>query len=508
MSSRNLEMELEKFREEARGKAILEGRIGEFRQDGYYNLLTKYGTSQDSNRSYQYRSEDTPPDMEMTRMYESNGLFAKIIDRPAEEAMKHGYDFSSLGKLEDMVTDRLEELDWDSNVITALKWQRLYGGAIIVMITNDGRGLEEPLDWKRFRAIEELRVYERAIVQPDYSSLYSLYSPDRGVPYDQPEYYDVFSVYGSFRVHYSRCLIFQNGKLPQYTSNSLYRFWGIPEYVKIKDALQQTIVTHENGVKLLERSVQAIYKMKGLAAKLATAAGEDMVLSRLQLIDMARNFMNSIAIDNDGEDYNYVNAQMSGVKDIIDSTCNLLSAVTDMPQTILFGRSPAGENSTGTSDLENYYNMVERIQKNNLKKNTRTVVNMLLKQLIAEGEISGELPKFKIEFAPLWSLSDQEQANVDSVKANTEAIKANTANVYVGMGALDPEEVRAALARSEDYEIEDILSPGDGEELPEDLFNPPEKHDVPDEAMEASDNAKDNEKSVNMAQEPEKEAGT
>ena len=60
------------------------------------------------------------------------------------------------------------------------------------------------------------------------------------------------------------------------------------------------------------------------------------------------------------------------MKDVIDTTCNMLSAVTNIPQTILFGRSPAGENSTGDSDFENYYNYIERIQKLMLKKNVRT----------------------------------------------------------------------------------------------------------------------------------------
>ena len=41
----------------------------------------------------------------------------------------------------------------------------------------------------------------------------------------------------------------------------------------------------------------------------------------------------------------YKTVTFSGVNDIIDATCNMLSAVTNIPQTKLFGRSPAGENS-------------------------------------------------------------------------------------------------------------------------------------------------------------------
>ena len=207
-------------------------------------------------------------------------------------------------------------------------------------------------------------------------------------------------------MHRSRCLVFRNGRLPEQTSNALYRFWGVPEYVRIKRALRECITSHEDGVKLLERSVQAIYKMKNLSNLLSTEDGENKAIQRLQVIDMARGILNSIAIDVDGEDYDFKTLQMSGVKDVIDATCNMLSAVTNIPQTILFGRSPSGMNSTGESDMENYYNMVENIQKQNMKKNARIVIELVLKQGKLDGSIS-DAPKFKMKFAALWSMSQQ-----------------------------------------------------------------------------------------------------
>lgn len=37
----------------------------------------------------------------------------------------------------------------------------------------------------------------------------------------------------------------------------------------------------------------------------------------------------------------------------------MLSAVSEIPVTILFGRSPCGQNATGDSDFEQYYSMVQ-----------------------------------------------------------------------------------------------------------------------------------------------------
>lgn len=459
-----------------RGAVIIEQTQDQFRQDGYTNLLNKYGTAQDNSMAYSYEQEPVTTDLELIRLYEGNGLFTKIIDRPSEEAVKHGFDIDYGDEdIAEYVDDRLDELEFEDKFATAEKWARLYGGAIIVMLCDDGGGLEEPLDWSKVTTIEELRVFERAIVQEDYTSLYHFHFFDslkNKKPFGQPEYYHVYSTYGYFTVHYSRCLIFRNGRLPEQTTNSIYRYWGMPEYVKINRALRECITSHEDGVKLLERSVQAIYKMKNLAQLLSTDAGEDKVLQRLQVIDMARGILNSIAIDTDGEDYDFKSLPMSGVKDVIDATCNMLSAVTNIPQTILFGRSPAGMNSTGESDLENYYNMVENIQKQNMKSNARTVIDLILKQGLIEGKIP-EIPKYKMKFAALWSMSETERADVSQKNAQTEQVKAQTAQVYIDSGVLDPSEVRKSLANEGEFDIEEVISEEDLI-LPEDTFSPTE----------------------------------
>ena len=461
-----------------RGSAIIDGKQDNLRQDGYTNLLNKYGTSQDNSMAYSYEQEPITIDMELIRLYEGNGLFSKIIDRPAEEAVKHGLDIDyGDDKIADYVEEKLDELDFEDKFATAEKWARLYGGSIIVMLCDDGGSLEDPLDFDKVKSIEELRVFERAIVQEDYQGLYQskMIFKNGDLPIGQPEYYRINSIYGSFAVHYTRCLIFRNGRLPEQTTNSVYRHWGMPEHVKIKQALRECMTSHSNGTKLLERSVQAIYKMKHLAQLLSSDEGEGKVLQRLQVIDMARGILNSMAIDADGEDYDFKTLQMAGVKDVIDTTCNMLSAVTNIPQTILFGRSPAGMNSTGDSDFENYYNMVENIQKQNMKANARTVIDLILRQGFLNGDIS-DIPRFKVKFAALWSLSDAEQADIEQKKAQTAQIKAQTAQAYIDAGVLDPTEVRKSLALTGDFNIEELIDE-DEIELPPDSINDIEKTD-------------------------------
>ena len=472
------EDEAERRRLNERGREILRrksGAVRPHREDGYVNLLNKYGTKQDNSEAYKFEREPVIPDMQLTGLYEGNGLFSKIIDTPAEEALKHGFDLNlKSDELNAFVEDALDDLEWEEKAATAIKWARLYGGALIVMLIDDGRGLEEPVDWEHIRSIDELRVYERSIVQPDYTSLYQQDYGGKGVgnrvsKFGQPEYYYVSSIYGSFKVHESRCLVFRNGVLPEQTSNATYLFWGMPEYVRIRRALRETVTAHTDSVKLLERSVQAIYSMKGLASLLTTDDGENQVLKRLNVIDTARGILNSLVIDADGENYDFKTFQFSGVKDVIDATCNMLSALTNIPQTILFGRSPAGMNATGDSDFESYYNFVEKIQRLMLKRNLRTLLDVVFRAGIASGDVTEE-PDYKLEFNPLWSLSDTEQATVDQTKAQTALVKAQTAQTYVDMQALDPTEVRRRLASDEEFDVEDIISEDDEDDLVQSLL--------------------------------------
>ena len=246
-----------------------------FRSDGYRNMLNKVGTAQDNAQAWGYSESAYASDMELAKLYETNGLFAKIIDRPSEDAMAKGLDLSDLGEdLAKEVQKRLTALNWTETAVTAEKWSRLFGGAIGVLLVDDGRGIDEPLDYSKAKKIEEIRVFERAIVQPDYTALFSYSFYDMGlkedVPWGQPVYYNVYSVYGQFRVHYTRCLIFKSGIQPEYINNGMYRFWGVPIYSKIKDAMRETITAHHDGTRLLERSVLGVYKMHNLSSMLAT----------------------------------------------------------------------------------------------------------------------------------------------------------------------------------------------------------------------------------------------
>ncbi len=469
----------EKLLEKQTGHHAVRPSNKAFNQDGFVNLLTNYGTSRDSSEHYFYESEDPIMDDELERFYEGNGLFSRIIDLPAEEAVKHGFEIKDLadGSVKDFFDECFDELDWDENCMTAVKWARLFGGSIAVMLIDDGGKLEDELNWKNIKSIDDIKVYDRSLVVPDYTNIYLDNANDpsgvRGSRLGMPKSYMVTSKYGTFTVHESRCLIFQNGVLPERSTNEIYQMWGVPEYIRIHRAIRDVEIAHGIAPKMLDRSIQAIYKMQNLALEMSTEEGEANILKRLQIIDLARGLLNSIVLDAEGEDYDFKSFSFTGVSDVINTTCNYLSAITNIPQTVLFGRSPAGMNSTGDGDMENYYNYVERIQKRMIKRNLRYLLAIVGQAGLHTREID-EVPPIKVEFNSLWSMTENEKVALDLQKAQVAQTNANTAQVYIQNQVIDPQEVRKKLADDGDFDIETMLDEYTDEELEE---NAPKSED-------------------------------
>ena len=131
-------------------------------------------------------------------------------------------------------------------------------------------------------------------------------------------------------------------------------------------AINRCETAQATGLNALERLSTALIKFENLAAMLQSNEGTELVQKRLDIIDLARNILNTIAIGNN-DDYQVFNIPLTGIPDLLDSFGLYICGLTGIPFTVLFGRSPAGLNSTGAGDLENYYNMVAGIQRRQLK---------------------------------------------------------------------------------------------------------------------------------------------
>ena len=413
--------------------------------DNYMNAMFGQGFRWTDPFANYKQGIDFVSDQQCSHLYTYNGIAKAIIDIPADEAMRTGFEIETETNEEELnkaICSHCEDLMVQDKFSEALAWADLYGGSLIVVLADDGRRIDEPLNYDGLRRIEKLKVFDRTNV------VGSIQYQDASAPQymDVEQYY--INTFGSnpMWVHESRVLRFDGGRLPLYQRN-LRLGWGAKRFESIKAEIDRYCNGNEYALQALTRLSQDVLKLDGLTNILATEGGDAAVQKRMHMIDMVRSMMNSIAIDGTDE-YERKGLSLTGIKEIIEQFEIALCSCTGIPATKLFGRSPAGMNATGKADLENYYNMVANIQKNKVKPNLVRLIEMIG----ACSEYNIKLPDvWHVEFEPLWSMSKAEKADVEKTKADAQRQKADAIFNLINAQVLDATEARATLAEEKDY---------------------------------------------------------
>lgn len=215
----------------------------------------------------------------------------------------------------------------------------------------------------------------------------------------------------------------------------------------------------------MDKVSTSLLKLEGLSNLLTREDGTQAVIRRLELIDYSRRINGSVAVDKEDE-YGIFNIPLTGLTDIIQEFEQALCAVTGYPFTVLFGRSPAGMNSTGKSDLQIYYDTVRRIQRRKIRPALEYLVRLI--QLSKEGPTNGkELEKWSIKFKAIEPLNDLEQANVDKTQAEVRAAVVKLVFDLVDNQLLDATQARKYLKERGDIPVTESELDLDDEETEE-----------------------------------------
>lgn len=397
------------------------------REDGaYLNTFMSVGNSRDRTAYTRATAPLILGQQQLEWLYTGDGFARKIIDVPAAEMIRAGYDIEGVED-DDLVMAALEDIGAMEIVAKALKWANLYGGALIVALLDDGAtDLTEPLNPERIRAVDQLRVYDRW-----QTSRMQKYTDPADRRFGKTAVYQISPLIGTpYQVHESRCIPVDGVDVPDRVRDE-NDGWGNSRLQQCWDQLTRFNLSHGWANSLLERAQQAIHGIPGLTDVLRSPGGTALVQNRINAVDMARSVNNTIVIDA-AESYDLKSTSLAGVSDLIDRFSLALSAVTGMPEALLFGRAPGGLNSTGKSDLENWHAYVGQQQ--------RTVLLPILDRLVAwELYAQGRYTEdYLIEFNPLSVPSEKEMVE-------TRLNKAKIHEIYVNMQALDATEVRSAI---------------------------------------------------------------
>lgn len=353
----------------------------------------------------------------LNSLYRNHWIVRKIVDVIPEDMCKNWIKLKTqvapeqLSKLEKV----MRRTQTKARILEGLKWGRLYGGAAgIILIDGESNYMEDPLDYRFIMpgSYKGLLILDRwSGISPETELVSDITSPDFGLP----KYYQMTLQDGRMlRVHHSRVLRFTGNTLPLWEAWAEQQ-WGASVVEAVFDELKKRDNTSFNIANLVFLANLRIYKtgMTDLLS-MGDAQLQQDFYNAMQTINWMMNNSGMTIIGKDDE-FDSKQYTFTGLNDVYESFMLDIAGACEIPVTRLFGRSPAGFNATGESDLTNYYDSIEEKQEAYLAP----ILDKLLPVIALStwGMVPDDLD---YEFNPLRKADPKE--NADLAKSMTESV--------------------------------------------------------------------------------------
>lgn len=400
------------------------------RRDGWSNVLTGLGGSKDKRKATTFKFTKRIPDDQLTAIYRANGFGRRVIDLIPNDMTRNWFKVTN--DEDDEIKQKLEELGAQKALNHAMKMARLYGGSIVVMGIDDGRDLNKPIrtdkdgNPQNIKAVNYLTVFDRRDVTIQSTQIEKEIDSGR---WGQPKQYRIMPRFRGeeVRVHASRVIRFDGADVPwrEYESNA---YWMDSVLEAVFEHIRQLGAVYDSAEFIVEAFVQTVIKIQNLFSMIA--AGQDATLKkRLNWLDMTRHLANTELLDSN-EEYQKHSSTVAGLAELIDRFMMAVSAATEIPVTLLMGRSPAGQNSTGESDIRFYYDGVRSRQRNEFAP----AVEPLIDVIIASEDVKTKPDSWSIVFNPLHEMTAKEEAELYKLTAEGD-------ERYILNQVLDPDVI-------------------------------------------------------------------
>lgn len=400
--------------------------------DGLVNVASGLGTNRSKRSQNQFQFDMLNNWHQLDAAYQTNWIAGKIVDIPAEDATREWRRVKCEGA-EDVVA--LEnEFNVQGLVQEAVQWARLYGGAGMLMVTD--QDLEKPLDVNRIRkgSLSQLLVFDRWDLTAGVINTLDVLSPN----YMRPEYYTLRN--GAQRIHWTHIAFFHGRKLPRRWMEKTHG-WGDSVLRRCIDDVADTVAAKDGIAELMQEANIDVIKNEGLADDLASDQDEEIV-KRYQVFSQMKSVINMALLDGD-ETLERQTLNLSGVAPIIEQFITWISAAADIPVTRMFGTSAKGMNATGEGDDRNYNNSVRSAQTRQITPPLRYLDEVLVRSAL------GNMPDaYSFEWNPLQQINELETAQAQHLRAQKNVM-------YLDQNIVQPSQVMRELQAGEEYQFDE-----------------------------------------------------
>jgi len=415
-----------------------EQKVGDGQEvgDKLQNLIANLGTEQDKREHIQYTTRVLSY-AELDALYSDDWIAAKMIDIPVEDMLREGRKISAPSLSADQIeaVEKVEaELFVEQKFEEALKWSRLYGGAVVVLGIEGAGEPDEPLDLNQVKpgSLKFLNVIDRFDLSVWGVNIYDPTAANYRLPTE-------YSVFGAQRIHYSRILRFTGARAPWRIQQRL-NYWGLSVLQRAFDVITDAESTIRSVASMIWESNVDVITIDELKRQLSTPAGESALLKRFLMAKILKSNNNLLLLDST-EKYERKagNISTSGIKDLIPQFLDIVAGASDIPSTRFLGQSPGGLNSTGKGEQRDYYDSLSSKQEKDLRPAWAQ-----LDQILVRSALGFYPDDWSFEFNPLWQLSEREVAEIEQMRAATDAAN-------IGAGIITPSIATGRLRDNRTY---------------------------------------------------------
>lgn len=404
----------------------------------------------------------------LNQLYVEIGLVQTITDVPVDDALRGGITVKTKQLDESDINQLQISIDRDNDLGVAgqaAKWNRLFGGAGILILTDQDP--ETPLELDSIGADDALEF--RAVDM--WELFWDKQNTEGFDPSTESEDFEFYSYYG-VQVHKTRVMKLKGIEAPSFIRPRL-RGWGFSVVEGLVRSLNQYFKGTDVLYEVLDEYKVDVFKINNLVNTLLSPGGEEKVRRRIGLAAWQKNYQNALTMDKE-DDWDHKQLSFTGLGETLEQIRMQVASDMRMPLTKLFGISAAGFNS-GEDDLEVYNAMVESQVRSKIKYQILRMVEIKCQKLF--GFIPDDI---LIEFAPLRMMSAEQDQNVKTQKFNRliQALQAGAIDVQFfhdacnrgGLFDLQMENVKGLM--NPDGVDQPEVAGVDGDEKDEDIDDP------------------------------------
>lgn len=383
--------------------------------DGLENVMTGMGTERDRRTHNRFMLGTMQDFAEMESAYIENWVARAIVDFPVEDATREWRTFST----DDAKALQDAETQFGIQAITqdAFRWAGVYGGAGVLMITD--QDLAKPLNLKKIKkgSLKQLKVLDRMLINGFDYNVTNILADN----YMRPE---VFRVNGGLQnIHHSHFVVAPGAALPM-RLRLINGGWDDSQLRRCLDDIKDSVAA-KGGIAslILEANVDTITRTN-LSNDLASGDMDESIAKRYRLFGMMKSLFRLALLDSN-ESFDRKPVSFGGLGEILAVLMEWTSGASGIPMTRLFGVQAKGLGDSGQGDMNNYNNNIRGQQTTKYKPFLNKLDAVWIRSTL------GVIPDgYDFEFSPLAQPSDSElhdqrlaDAQADDIRLQQKVVK-------------------------------------------------------------------------------------